>query len=163
MALSHSRSGHGPPPLEVCEQALSVAPITSGITAEESTTTKSYLLPSLLWECTCSAIATPKGSGWCPHLSEDHCHFTGHWKQEQPEPPPWGYSPLSRAQQSGICQRTCPLPQSPRVCTLAHFLSGDETLQTLRKETASIQTKSSPNIKENSKLSQAIRGTFTYQ
>ena len=58
-----SRSERGLPPLEVCEHAPPMAPVTSGITAEEGTDTEYHLLLSLPWECTHSALADAKVLG----------------------------------------------------------------------------------------------------
>ena len=62
--ISDSRGGHGLPLLEVCEQAPSAASVTSEAGVEEGTETEHHqLLLSLLWECTCSASATPNAPG----------------------------------------------------------------------------------------------------
>ena len=63
-ATSDLRGGCGLPPLDVHEQTLPAAPITSGVTAEEGTAPKLYLLLlSLAWECTCPALAMPTALG----------------------------------------------------------------------------------------------------
>ena len=67
-AISDSRAGHGIPPVEFCEQEPPAAPVTSGIDAEEDTTTIHHsLFLSLPWKCTQLPAATAKCSG---------CHFS---------------------------------------------------------------------------------------
>ena len=69
---------------------------------------------AFLWEQTCPAIVTAKGSGCCLQLPEGNFHFPRPCNQEQPAPPSCRSSLLSRDQQPGTSYRPCPLPPSPR-------------------------------------------------
>lgn len=81
-------------------------------------------------------------------------------------PSPHGFLPLPRAQQPNASCRHHPLPPPPRNHTKTiHFHipnGGDNRLDTLSKETASIQTKINPHAKKikikNSKPEQATLG-----
>ena len=84
---SDFRGGQGLPPPGVHEHAPPTAPVSSGVTAEEGTETEGYLLPSLPWEPTCSAVAAAKVSQHSLYLSEGHCHFQRPYNQEQPTSP----------------------------------------------------------------------------
>ena len=76
--ISDTRSGHGPPPLGVREQAPLVAPIISEGTTEEGTATEHHLLLlSLPWELTHPINATAKCSRQNLNLPEAHYHFPG--------------------------------------------------------------------------------------
>ena len=71
--------------------------INAGDATEEGTATERHpLLLSLLWECTCPAVATAKSSGYQLHLPEGHCN------QQQPAPPPHRSSLMARAQHQAL-------------------------------------------------------------
>ena len=76
--VSETRGEQGPPPLEVCEQAPPVAPVTSEGNTEEGFVTKHHpLLLSIPRELTCPATATAKCSRNHLYLPEGHYHFPG--------------------------------------------------------------------------------------
>ena len=115
-AILDSKCGHDPPVLGAGKQAPPVAPVTSEVSREEGIATEHHLLfLSLPWEHTHthSAAASAKCAEHCIQLVDSHCHFPGSYDQEQPEPPPHGSSPLSRAQQPGTCYYSYPILPSP--------------------------------------------------
>ena len=93
--ISDTRDGHGPPPLDVCEQAPPLAPINSVVSKEEGTSTEHcLLLLSLTWEYTlllilanvlgiaytCLITVTsqePATRSNLQHLPMGPCHFQG--------------------------------------------------------------------------------------
>ena len=165
-AISKSRGGHGPLPLGICEQAPLAAPVTSRVVTGESTATKHHvLLPSLCWEHTHPAFATEKGSGHQIQLPQGHCHFPGPCNQQnQLVPPPSGPCPSKEPNNQAM-------GSDPAQCLHPHInqqtpYQGDKSMHTLRKETASIQNKSSPHTKKNKKKnkpSKTIQGALPYK
>ena len=74
--ITDSRGGHGPPPLEVHQQAPLTALITSEGTTEEGIATECHqLLLSLLWKPTHLATTTVKCSGHHLNWPEPHYRF----------------------------------------------------------------------------------------
>ena len=152
-AISDSRGEHGPPLLGICEQAPLAAPVTSRSGTEEDAATEHHpLFFSLPWECTHLVAATAKCSGHCLYLPKGHCHFPEPCNQEQPALSPRRSSP-------------CPLHPSPwKYTQVVHQYpyQGDNSLHTLRKEIASMQTKSRSHTHahktKHSKLSQNTQG-----
>ena len=139
---SDSRSRCALPPLEGPEEAPSVTPVTTGVSAEEGTATDHHLLLlSLPWEDTCPAAASAKCSGTVYACM--------------------GSLPLPRSLLPGAAFTISPqvlaivkgpkIRHSLEVCgpyTSTPSYQGENSLHTLRKETASIQTKSSPQAKK---------------
>ena len=167
--ISDSRGVCGPPPLGVGEQAPPAEPSHLRGWQEEGTATEHHLLwLSLPWECTHPAAAAAKCSGHGLHLPEGHCHFLGPCNQEQPVPSHFRVLQLSRAQQPG----TALALSIASISLEAHagylhqhtLYQGDNSLYTLRKETASIQTKSSLHTKNKIVSPHKLpRGALTYK
>ena len=149
--ISDFKCGHGPTTLGVHEQAPPVAPCTSEVCTEEGNATKQHVvLLSLPWECTdpakhpgtaytCLRItSTSQG----PETRSSFCHF--------PAGPCHCQEPSKQAQSTASI--------SLQACTAPY--QGDKSPHTVRKETASIQIKATPNLKINSKSSQNTQGHF---
>ena len=131
--------------------ALPAAPVTSGVTTAEDPATEHCTFPLPPWERTHPTAAAAKGSGHHHHPPESHCQCQRPYNQDQPAAPK---SPrVTDTAKSPATTCTCrhrPLlpPPGSRPYTFTPTLKGNKGRHTLRKETASIQTKSSPGPKK---------------
>ena len=111
------------------EEALTVAPFTSGIVMAKGSKIKGHL----------TSLGT-----YMPH----YCHCKGPWV---PPPPPWGSLSLPNSQWIDDASRCHPLPLSlwkhMQTIQLHTPYKWEKSLHTMRKERASIQTKHRPHTK----------------